>query len=202
MDEETQRAVADLLAITERHEIENNTRYQDYGRSLANETVLHFTPRLPGHPQLHGVLSHSSTRPSDLHGMQPVSDPAVNRRCVFVTLCDRWLTVSSCVVCQGGGRWRHTVRSECHGNSCRGKRGRHRMRHGNEHLLSITKKASRKPRGVRRHWMASWKALWLVWRHECKFFWFDVRYDDVTWQPWSCLFVCFRSRTIYSNSLW
>ena len=78
MDEETQRAVADLLAITERHEIENNTRYQDYGRSLANETVLHFTPRLPGHPQLHGVLSHSSTRPSDLHGMQPVSDPAVN----------------------------------------------------------------------------------------------------------------------------
>jgi len=35
-------------------------------------------PRLPGRRQLHGVLSHSSTRPSDLHGMQPVSDPAVN----------------------------------------------------------------------------------------------------------------------------
>jgi len=28
--------------------------------------------------------------------------------------------------------------------------------------------------------------------------WFDVRCDDMTWQPWFCLFVCFRSRTIYS----
>jgi len=27
------------------------------------------TLRLPGRRQLHGVLSHSSTRPSDLHGM-------------------------------------------------------------------------------------------------------------------------------------
>ena len=48
------------------------------------------TPRLPGRHQLHGVLSRSSTRPSDLHGMQHVSDPAVNKRCMFVTLCDRW----------------------------------------------------------------------------------------------------------------
>jgi len=29
----------------------------------------------------------------------------------------------------------------------------------------VTEKVSWKPRGVRRHWMASWKALWLVWRH-------------------------------------
>ena len=36
------------------------------------------TPRLPGRCQLHGVFSRSSTRPSDLHGMQPVSDPTVN----------------------------------------------------------------------------------------------------------------------------
>jgi len=61
-------------------------------------------PRLPGRRQLHGVLSHSSTRLSDLYGMQPVSDPAVKceqfvdeRLCVIVTLCDRWLTVSACV---------------------------------------------------------------------------------------------------------
>ena len=27
---------------------------------------------------VHGVHSYSSTRPSDLHGMQPVSDPTVN----------------------------------------------------------------------------------------------------------------------------
>jgi len=80
-DEETQRAVADLLAITGRDEIENNTRgyqvYHVYGTSLANETVQH----------LHRVLTHSSTRPSDPRGMQPVFDPAVNRRCVFATLC-------------------------------------------------------------------------------------------------------------------
>ena len=59
------------------------------------------TARLPGRRQVHGVLSHSSTRPSELHGMQPVSDPAANSSsmtdCVFVTLCDRWLTVSACV---------------------------------------------------------------------------------------------------------
>ena len=36
MDKDTQRAVADLLAITERDEIENNARYQVYGMSLAN----------------------------------------------------------------------------------------------------------------------------------------------------------------------
>ena len=36
------------------------------------------TPRLPGRRQLHGVLSHSSTRLNGLHGMQPVSDAAAN----------------------------------------------------------------------------------------------------------------------------
>jgi len=36
MDKETQRAVADLLAIMERDEIEHNTRYQVYGMSLGN----------------------------------------------------------------------------------------------------------------------------------------------------------------------
>jgi len=45
------------------------------------------TPRLPGRRQLHGVLSRSSTRPSDLHGMQPVSD--------IVKLC----LVVSCLMC-------------------------------------------------------------------------------------------------------
>jgi len=94
MDEEKQRAVADLSATTGRDEIENNTRYQD---SCERDGPAS-TPRPPGRRQLHGVLSHSSARPSDLHGMQPVSDPAVNRRCVFVTLCDKWLAVTSCVV--------------------------------------------------------------------------------------------------------
>jgi len=42
------------------------------------------TPRLPGRCQTTRVFSHSSTRPSDLHGMQPVSDPAVNR----LRVCD------------------------------------------------------------------------------------------------------------------
>ena len=36
MDEEAQRAVADLLAITERDEIENNGQDQVYGMSLVN----------------------------------------------------------------------------------------------------------------------------------------------------------------------
>jgi len=36
MDEETQRAVADLLAIMRRDEIENNNRDQVYGMSLVN----------------------------------------------------------------------------------------------------------------------------------------------------------------------
>ena len=64
MDEEMQRAVADLSAITGREEIENNTRYQ----VSCERDGPAFTPRLPGRRQLHGVLSHSSTRPSDLHG--------------------------------------------------------------------------------------------------------------------------------------
>jgi len=55
------------------------------------------TTRLPGRRQLHTVISHSSTRPSGLHGMQPVSDPAVNSSTmtdvVFVTLCDRHCVV-------------------------------------------------------------------------------------------------------------
>jgi len=45
------------------------------------------TPRLPGRRQLHGVLSHSSTRPSDLRGMQPVSDPAVNSSSMIDFAC-------------------------------------------------------------------------------------------------------------------
>jgi len=36
MDEETQRAVADLLAIMGRDEIENNSRDQVYAMSLVN----------------------------------------------------------------------------------------------------------------------------------------------------------------------
>ena len=36
---------------------------------------------------VHGVHSHSSTRPSDLHGMQPVSDPAVNSSSMTDVAC-------------------------------------------------------------------------------------------------------------------
>ena len=45
------------------------------------------TWRLPGRCQLHGVLSHSSTRPSDLHVMQPVSDPALNSSSMTDVAC-------------------------------------------------------------------------------------------------------------------
>ena len=45
------------------------------------------TPRLPGRCQLHGVLSQSSTRPSDLHGMQPISEPAVNSSSMTDVAC-------------------------------------------------------------------------------------------------------------------
>jgi len=41
MDEEAQRAVADLLAIMKRDETENNGRDQVYGMSLPNETLQH-----------------------------------------------------------------------------------------------------------------------------------------------------------------
>jgi len=43
----------------------------------------------------------------------------------------------------------HIVRRDCHRNGCPGKRGRHGMRHGNQHLFSVTEKVSRKPRDVR-----------------------------------------------------
>jgi len=33
----------------------------------------------------------------------------------------------------------HTVRSVCHGKTCRGKRGRHGMRHGKQHLAMSRK---------------------------------------------------------------
>jgi len=94
MDEEAQRAVADPLAIMKRDETENSGRDQVSCERDASASTL----RQPGRRQPHGPLTHSSTRPSDLQGMQPVSDPATNRRCVFVTLCDRWLTVYACVV--------------------------------------------------------------------------------------------------------
>jgi len=45
------------------------------------------TSRLPGRRQLHGMLSHSSTRPNDLHGTHPVSDPAVNSSSITDFAC-------------------------------------------------------------------------------------------------------------------
>jgi len=68
------------------------------------------TLQQPGRRQLHAVtrpafsLIHKAKWPAR---NATVSDTAVNRRCVFVTVCDRWLTVSACVV------WLNTKHDIC-----------------------------------------------------------------------------------------